>query len=132
MTVIESGVIAGGLAGAIIGGVVCKSLSILAIVGGAAAGTAVGGIAGFAYAFVIVCLLSVVGALWHAARGRLDELPDEADMERMTSISAIGAFIGVMAALVIYLSAGWLHALLVALAIASATALEAVVRCEMR
>jgi hypothetical protein len=132
MTIIEAGVIAGMPAGATIGGILCKSHSILGVAGGLIAGTVLGAAGGWLYALMMIFLLSVTSVLWRAARRRADELPAEPDMELMTPIAICGIMIGVLIALVGWLSFGWLQALTAAIAIGWASSVIAIARCEFR
>ena len=61
MTIIESGIIAGIPTGATIGGVICKSYGIPAVIGGSLAGMISGAAIGWLYAILIMFLLSAVG-----------------------------------------------------------------------
>jgi hypothetical protein len=130
MTIIESGVIAGIPTGAIIGGAVCKAHGVIGVVGGSLAGMVSGAVVGWLYAFVIICLLSIVGVLWQAARRRADPVPTEAEMDLMTPIGVRGIFIAGLIGLVLWFNFGWLYALVSAFVIGSATAVIAVARCE--
>jgi hypothetical protein len=132
MTIIEAGVIAGGAAGATIGGVICKSQPVFSIASASVAGLVLGAVAGWLYAFVVIFLLSVVGVLWRAARKCADAVPTEADMKRMTPVAVFGTLFGVLIGLVYFLSTGWLFGLLAALAIAFVTSLVTVIRGEIR
>jgi membrane protein YqaA with SNARE-associated domain len=132
MTIIEAGVIGGSATGAVVGGVVCKSQPALWIAAGALAGAVLGAVVGWVYALVVICLLSVVGVLWRAARKRADMTPTETEMERMSPVAVFGTFVGILTALAYCLIGGWLHALVAALAIAMVVALLAVARCELR
>jgi hypothetical protein len=131
MTIIEAGIIAGAPAGATIGGMIGKSLGDWGVVGGVAAGLLLGGVAGWIYALLMICSLSVVGVLWRAVRQRSDQLPTEAEMERMTPIASFGTFAGIALALVGYLKNGWFDAAVAALAIALVTSVLAARRCEI-
>lgn len=132
MNLFEAGIIAGVPTGATIGGVICKSHGVLAIVGGSFAGLVSGAVVGWLYAFLVICLMSFIGVLWRAARKHSDAPPVEREMEMMTRTSTRGIIIGVLTSLVLWISFGWLYALVVALAIASVTAFIAVARCELR
>jgi phosphatidylglycerophosphate synthase len=131
MTIIEAGVIGGGAAGAVVGGVVCKMQPALWIGGGSIAGMVLGGAAGWLYALIVICLLSVIGVLWRAAQKRSDAPPTEAEMEQMSPIAVFGTLIGIITAMASLLIGGWLHALGAALVIATVAAIWAVGRCEM-
>ena len=132
MTIIEAGIIAGIPAGAILGGVLCEASAVLDVAAGSAAGMVLGAAAGWLYALVVICLMSVVGVLWRAARQRADAPLTETDLELMTPIANCGAVLGILVALVFWLSFDWLHALTAAMAIGAATSVAAVARCEFQ
>ena len=132
MTMFEAGVIAGMPAGATIGGVVCRSYGTGALVGGLAVGLASGALAGWLYAFVIIFLVSFVGVLWRGARKRTEKTPTEADIDLMQPVAKRGIILGILSALGMFISFGWLHGVLIALTAAGVTAFIAVARCELR
>jgi predicted MFS family arabinose efflux permease len=132
MTIVEAGVIAGMPAGATIGGIVCRSYGTGALVGGLAVGLVSGALAGWLYAFVIIFLISVVGVLWRAARKRVEKIPTEADVDLMQPVANRGVILGILSALGMFISFGWLPGVLMALTAAGVTAFVAVARCQLR
>jgi hypothetical protein len=132
MTIVEAGIIAGIPVGAVIGTVIGRTHGTTGLVGGVLGGLVAGIVFGWIYALVEIALLSVVGVLWRAARGKSTAAPTVSELAFMSPIAATGTFIGVIAALFAWLSSGVLWAATVASAIALMTALVTIARSEMR
>ena len=132
MTINEAGVIAGIATGATIGVMVSKTHGGFGVVSGLVAGLVSGGVAGWIYALVIIFLLSVIGALWRAARKSADTIPTETDIALMTQVVTRGIFIGFLTAFVCWVNFGWWQALTALLTIAAIVSFIAVARCELR
>ncbi len=132
MTIIESGIIAGALAGASIGARIGAAYGWLTRLGSAGAGLIAGAVAGWVFAMLLICLLTVVALLWRALRRRASDPPSESDMRSMTHAAVPGTFVSALAALLALLTAGVWAGLLTLIAFACLTALLAVARCELR
>jgi hypothetical protein len=118
------------LAGAIVGGVVGHVHGVPGTVIGFLAGIVLGGFAGWAYGFLLMFEMSVVGVLWRAARKLEDRGPTELEMKRMTAVGVRGIAIGELSALVCWFNLSWGHALVAAVIVGVATAVIAVAWCE--
>ena len=131
MTLLESGIIAGAATGAIMGILRGAEYGGLGVAGGFIAGGVAGAIAGWAYAYVVMVLLAVVGVLWRATRKRANEVPAESDIARMTPPGIAGVTVGILGTAACAVNIGWPHALAAAAAVAAVTAVVAIARCEL-
>jgi len=133
MNTFEAGVISAIPVGGIVGGILCKSYGLLAIIGGVVVGGIAGGFTGWAYAMFIAFVTAAFMAIWRGIR----KLPDLGDGEKEEVISSMmqtsnkGAILGAISGCVAGFLFSWWHGLLVALVIAIATALVAVVRAQL-
>jgi hypothetical protein len=130
MTIFESGIIAGGLSGAAIGVRLSASHGLGLCIAGAAVGLVAGAALGWLFAVAMICLLSIVGVLWRAARKRASDPLAEADLRIMTSIAVRGTFVAAFVSLVAFMAAGSWAALMAVIGSACVTALAAVATCE--
>jgi hypothetical protein len=71
MNAFEVGAFSGIAGGAVIGGVLCKSHGVLAIIGGVVGGGVAGLFVGVLYGFVIVLLCGLASVCWQLITGRL-------------------------------------------------------------
>jgi hypothetical protein len=132
MTIVEAGIIAGIPVGAVIGTVIGRTHGTTGLVGGILGGLVAGIVFGWIYALFEIALLSVVGVLWRAARGKNNAAPTISELAFMSPIAATGTFVGVLAALFAWLSSGAFWAVIVASAIALLTAIVTIARNESR
>jgi len=72
MNTFEAGVISAIPVGGIVGGILCKSYGVLAIIGGVIAGMVAGGLAGWVYALLVLAITAAFLGIWQGIKG----LPD--------------------------------------------------------
>jgi len=130
MTILEAGIIAGGCVGTAIGGTLGRSHGVLAVVGCGTGGLLAGAAAGCLFAGLLICLLSVIGVIWQAARKRPADPPSEADMGKMNPVAVGGTFASAAAGAVALAAWSWLWAMIVVTTAALITAMVAVARSE--
>ena len=97
MNLFEAGMLPGIPIGGIIGGVLCRSLGILATIGGVCVGAIAGGFLGWLYAACIIFLISIFSLIWNAIRKRpnLEATEDEyLTIKNITIVPIIIALIG--------------------------------------
>ncbi|MHC4216015.1 MAG: hypothetical protein ACYSWP_21905 [Planctomycetota bacterium] len=133
MNTFEAGVISAIPVGGIVGGIICKSYGIWAIIGGVIAGAIAGSLTGWAYALLIIGITSAFWGIWQGIR----KLPDfdngqnDQAIKSMIQSSNKGTILGVISGCVAGFLFGWWQGLLVALVIAIVTALVAVITLHL-
>ena len=133
MNTFEAGVISAIPVGGIVGGILCKSYGLIAIIGGVIVGGIAGGFTGWAYAMFIIVMTSAFMAIWRGIR----KLPDfgngenEEVIRSMTQSSNKGTILGAISGCVAgFLFSMW-YGLLVAFVISIVTAFVAVIRAQL-
>ena len=133
MNTFEAGVISAIPVGGIVGGIICKSYGLLAIIGGIFAGGIAGGFTGWTYALLIIGITSAFWGIWQGIR----KLPDFDDGQNDKAIKCMiqssnkGTILGVISGCVAGFLFGWWQGLLVALVIAIVTAFVAVLTLHL-
>jgi hypothetical protein len=131
MTIVEAGIIASACVGMVIGGTVGGSHGVLTTVGFGTGGLVAGAAGGWLFAVLLICLLSIIGVLWRAARKHPADPPSEPEMKTMSRVAVRGTFVSAMVAAFALAVSSWLGALLVLVVAALTTAFLAVARSEL-
>jgi hypothetical protein len=129
MTILEAGIIAGALAGIAIGASLGHHGS-WGGVGGAATGVVAGAVAGWAFAAILLVLLSIVGVLWRLARRCPADPPTESELRAMTPPAVAGTFISALVGLAVLAWTDWRAAVGSVMVSAALTEVVAVARGE--
>jgi hypothetical protein len=132
MNLFEAGVVPGIPTGAVIGGVICKSHGVLAVVGGSLVGAISGAVAGLIYAYVVMFFMVIIGVFWRAVRKRPVTSPVDNDIAKMSQTAIPGIIVGVLTGTIFYIALGWLPALIIIFVVASVTAFVAVAQCQLQ
>ena len=133
MNTFEAGVISAIPIGGIVGGILCKSYGLFAIIGGVIAGGITGAFVGWVYVLFIIFMTSAFMAIWRGIR-QLPNFCDGTDEEGIGSMmqnSNKGTILGAISGGVVGFVFSWWHGLLVAFVIAIATAFVVVVGIQM-
>ena len=138
MNSFEAGILSGIPAGGIIGGMLCKSYGVLAIIGGVIAGMVAGGLAGWVYALLVLAITATFGGIWQGIRGLPDFGFDEVGHKELDSSMKRNSEHGVVWGVIAGCAAGfliiWWLGLLVAFVLAILNAITVVIvwHCGIR
>jgi len=138
MNTFEAGVISAIPVGGIVGGILCKSYGVLAIIGGVIAGMVAGGVAGWVYALLVLAITAAFMGIWQGIRGLPDfDIDDVGNKELNSSMkrnSEHGVVWGVIAGCAASFLIIWWLGLLVAFVLAILNAITVVIvwHCGIR
>ena len=97
MTILEAGIIAGACVGAGVGGVLGKSHGVLPTVGLGTGGLLAGAAAGWIFALLLICMLSIIEVIWRASGKRPVDPPSESEIKKMNPVAIRGTFVSAVA-----------------------------------
>ncbi len=138
MTTFEAGIISAIPVGGIVGGILCKSYGVLAIIGGVIAGMVAGGVAGWVYALLVLAITAAFMGIWQGIRGLPDfDMDDVGNKELNSSMmrnSEHGVVWGVIAGCPASFLIIWWLGLLIAFVLAILNAITVVIiwHCGIR
>lgn len=131
MNTFEAGVISAIPVGGIVGGILCKSYGLFAIIGGVIAGMVAGGLAGWVYALLVLAITAAFLGIWQGIRGLPDfdfhDVGNEELNRRMMRNSEHGTVWGVIAGFSVGFLIIWWLGLLFAFVLAILNAITVVI-----
>ncbi len=126
MNTFEAGVISAIPVGGIVGGILCKSYGLFAVIGGVIAGIVAGGVAGWVYSLFILVMTATFSGIWQGIRKLPDfDFEDSGNKKLISSMnrnSEHGTIWGVISGCAVGFLFRWWQGLLVAIVMAIVTA----------